>query len=380
MSGAAGPAQAQNGPAAATQVEAGEAAGICPPPLASPALARIAERVGRKLTGQVTSFDARAALALVSRDLNAYARLELPGAAYAASRDTLARLDSPTVAACWPQLAKVLVGAREPAPLSAPSVPNAGTQRYEAQRAEMAERHRANTEAAQARAAELQAREEAINARVASHAEVARQQQAELAAREREERARELASQQQARAEQERERQADLAAAHARSDALQAEAAARREVAEREVAVERERQARQIREQHATLAKAHADAQARYVAAEQSRKLTREIDQLEAERQASVQAAERAKRPECREADRVVGEETSALQKAGISVADIALKLTAGMRGEACAAARKAFTSTERMRASAARCEPLEAIPHNQLSTELREIILEQGC
>ncbi|MCJ2017114.1 hypothetical protein MKK84_06690 [Methylobacterium sp. E-065] len=341
----------------------------------------IAGRVARKLAGQVASFDTRTALVLARREVNASARLELPGAAYAASRDDLARLDRTTVAACWPQLAAVLAGAREPTPAAAtPTAPSTGMQRYEAQRAQMAERHRANREAAQARADALQVREEAINAGVAARAEATRRQQAELALREREEAARELARQQQARADQERERQADLVAARARADALQAEAAAQRVVSEREAAVERERQARQIREQQETLARAQSDAQARYATEAQSRQLTTEIDRLDTERRTAAQAAERAKRPECRESDRVAQEEAKALQKAGITVPDIAVKLSAGMRVEACAAARRAFTAAEHMRVTAARCELLEAIPFNQLASELRDLILDQGC
>lgn len=366
----------------ATQVEA-EPPPICPTPLATPALARISERIAKKLVGQVASLDARTALILVSRDLDVYARLELPSAAYAESRDGLARLDRATVAGCWPQLGAVLASAREPTPAAAARPepgPGFTNQRYEARRAEIAERNRANAEAKRAREMELQARAEATNARVAARADEERRHQAELRAREREEKARELARTQQVHEDQERERQVEMAAAKARADVMQAEATRQREATEREAAVERERRAAQIREQQGILAKAQADAQARWVAEEQSRKLTREIDQLETERRVAAQVAERAKRSECREADRVVDEETGALHKAGVTVPDIAVKLSAGMRVEACAAARKAFTATERMRATAARCEPLEAIPFNQLATELRELILEQGC
>ncbi|KMO38854.1 hypothetical protein VP06_05460 [Methylobacterium aquaticum] len=64
----------------------------------------------------------------------------------------------------------------------------------------------------------------------------------------------------------------------------------------------------------------------------------------------------------------------------GSPIADLELKLQAGMQAEACAAARKLFTASERMRSASARCEPVEAIPYADFLKDLRKIIAEQGC
>lgn len=361
-------------------------ASTCPTQLQGREVLRDVDRISRTLDAQAAPMSAAQALTLVRREVVASLRLNLPARDYGALQGRGAALDRAMITGCWPRLASALARSDPPAPgvtteldatPSAPVVDNA----YEQGRRRQAERYRRNEEDKRRREAQLKAQADTSDAFVTAQAEERRQRDAEARQLERDERARQEALAQRRRDDDERERQAEFAAEQERSDAAIAAEKRRREAAALQAEARQRQQAELLRQQQETLAKARADAEAQYHAAEQARQLSQEADRVAAERAQAEQAAERLKRPECREADRVAAEQPELQsEKAFASLATLAIKLRAGMQVEACAVARKTFTSAERVRSAAARCDPLEAIPYNDLASGLRSFILEQGC
>lgn len=324
-------------------------------------------------------------MTLVRRELGASLRLDLPARDLPTAERLLGSLDPMLITRCWPQLAGLLARADSPAygDGSAIASSNSGSidNAYEAGRRRQAERNRRNDEAARRNAAMLQSHADAIDAAVEARAEEARRSAAELERQERAERDRQAERAQVARDEADRERQAELEAERERTTAAIAAEERKRQVLQEQAEAHRQQQAELLRQQQETLAKAQAAAQDRERQEEQSRKLAEEIDQADAEREVAAQAAERLKKPECREADRVVAEEPK-LQgpNALVVVFAIAEQFRAGMHAEACSAARRTFTLAERLRSTTARCDPAEAILYNDIAAGMRDLILEQGC
>jgi hypothetical protein len=237
----------------------------------------------------------------------------------------------------------------------------------------------------QVRAADAQRRQLRNDAERERRDEIEHNRQVENAAR------REAAEQQQAenrerRAAAEREAaEEDRAREAARTEKREADDA-RYEAARREVARAREAEAQKQatdRARQAAEARQREEVRLARLAEERARMAELEKEQQKAIRLAAEQAlAERHKRPECREADRLVEEagDTVRWMNGLGALLDIGTKFEAGMVVEACAVTRKTYTTVERLRSAMARCEPTEAIPFNQLATVLREAILEMGC
>ena len=357
----------------------------CPDLLKNRVVLEAVDNVSRRLEMQDPPLTPSQTMTLVRRELAASLRLDLPARDLPTAERLLRSLDTMLITRCWPQLAGLVARADSPAPgegsatesATSGSIDNA----YEAGRRRQAERNRQNDEDARRNAAMLQSHADAIEAAVEARAEEARRSAAELERQERAERDRQAERAQVARDEADRERQAEFKAERERTAAAIAAEERKRHILQEQAEVHRQQQAELLRQQQKTLAKVQAAAQDREQQEEQSHKLAAEIDQANAEREAAAQAAERLKKPECREADRVVAEEPK-LQgpNALVVVLVIAEQLRAGMHAEACFAARRTFTLAERLRSVAARCDPAEAIPYNDLAAGLRGLILEQGC
>jgi hypothetical protein len=110
-----------------------------------------------------------------------------------------------------------------------------------------------------------------------------------------------------------------------------------------------------------------------------------EAARQEAERRRSEQqerdnrlSKELMAKPECREADVVMRDEAPKLQND--VVLQMATRFMAGMKTEGCGMAREIYSSAERMRSALARCQPMLAIPLNDLVTQTRQLMSEHRC
>lgn len=93
--------------------------------------------------------------------------------------------------------------------------------------------------------------------------------------------------------------------------------------------------------------------------------------------------AELMKRPECRDAVIARREELPKLENKPRNqglMDQMTVNLAVGNRAEGCAMARELYTSMERLRSTAARCEPASAFPYNQMVQSIRNVQAEYGC